>query len=160
MNTEINEFKASLEGMSVEELKKVEQEIIEKAEAIDKEIVATNFDLPTENYEVIAEAVRYFLNKQQVQWQYTLGMIGMYDFWTDTCPGKIPFPHLDSVLRALGSMQFTGYDEWSKVVAINKYFEPLRVEYASLTEKAYVIAEKHQIVMDKLGLNTPVETAK
>lgn len=154
----MNEFKTQLDGMTVEELKELEQTIIKEADEVDKEIVSKNFDMPEDNYPVVAEAVRYFLNKQQVQWQYTLGMVAMYDFWADERPATIPFPQLDSVLRALGSMQFTGYDEWARVIAINKYFEPLRNEYAEITERAYTVAEKHQLVMEKLGLNTPVES--
>ena len=154
---EINDFKKSLEGLSVDELKKIEQELIAEADAVDKSIVNTTFDLPDENYTEVAEAIKYFLDKQQVQWQYTLSMIGMYDFWTDEKPENIPFPQLDAVLRALGGMQFTGYKEWAMVLAINKYFEPLREKYAEITEQAYFVAGKHQMIMEKLGLNTPVQ---
>jgi hypothetical protein len=150
-------FKASLEGKSLEELKAIEQEIIVEADVVNKEIVDTVFDLPAENYAEVAEAIRYFLNKQQVQWQYTLGMVGMYDFWAEEKPDTIPFPQLDSVLRALGGMQFTGYSEWARVIAINKYFEPLREKYSEITKKAYDVADKHQLVMEALKLNEQIE---
>jgi hypothetical protein len=155
---EREEFKKSQESKTVEELKAMEQEIIALAEETDKTIATTNFELPTENRKIVAEAIQYFLNKQEIQWQYTLSMVAMYDFWSSE-EKLIPFPQLDAVLRALGSMKFVGYDEWAKVIAINKYFEPLREQYAEITEKAYTIADKHNLLMEKLQLNTPIGDA-
>ena len=69
---------------------------------------------------------------------------------------KIPYAQLDSILRTLGGMQFTGYEEWAKVIAINKFFEGLREQYIEVTQKAYDVATRHQMLMDAMGLNTPV----
>lgn len=157
IQAEIEKFKKSLEGKTVEELRKLEEEIIKEAEVIDKEIAETNFELPKENYDIAAKAVRYFLNKKSVQWQYTMGMVAMYDFWTDEKPETIPYPQLDNILRTLGEMQFTGYEEWAQIVALNKYFEPLREEYITVTQKAYDVATKHNEIMNKLELNTPTK---
>ena len=146
----MEQFKKSLEGKTVEELKKIEQEVIAECEKIDNEVAQTEFDMPVENYTEVAEAVKYFLNEQTVQWQYPLGMIAMYDFWTEDCPKTIPYAQLDSILRTLGTMSFTGYKEWSAVVAINKYFEPLHNAYVDATEATYDIASKHDIVIRKM----------
>ena len=158
MNKETNfeDFKKSLEGKSLPELQEIEKQIVAEADKIDKEISETTFDLPKENYETVADAIKYFLNKQTVQWQYTLGMVGMYDFWDGKQQTKIPFAQLDSILRTLGGMQFSGYEEWAKVIAINKFFESLREQYVEVTQKAYDVATRHQMVMDAMGLNTPV----
>lgn len=154
---ELFEFKKSLEGKSKEELEALEKKLVVEAEAIDKEVSETQFDLPTENYKAVAEAVRYFLDKQTVQWQYSLAMVGMYDFWGETPAKKIPYAQLDTILRTLGGLQFTGYKEWAMVVAVNKFFEPLRAAYVELTTKVYDIAAKHNEVMNALGLNVPVQ---
>ena len=151
------DFKKTLDGKSLEELKKIEQKVITECDAIDKEVTETNFDMPVENYAEVAKAIKHFLNKQTVQWQYTLGMVAMYDFWKDECPKTIPYAQLDSVLRTIGNMQFTGYDEWAMVVAINKYFEPLRTKYTEVTQRVYDAASKHQMVMEALGLVQPFE---
>lgn len=158
MNKETNfeDFKKSLEGKSLPELQEIEKQIVAEADKIDKEISETTFDLPKENYETVADAIKYFLNKQTVQWQYTLGMVGMYDFWDGKQQTKIPYAQLDSILRTLGGMQFSGYEEWAKVIAINKFFESLREQYVEVTQKAYDVATRHQMVMDAMGLNTPV----
>lgn len=153
----MEKFKKSLEGKTVEELKKIEQEVIAECEKIDAEVAQTEFDMPVENYAEVAEAIRHFLNDQTVQWQYTLGMIAMYDFWTEDCPKTIPYAQLDSVLRTIGSLQFKGYENWCRVVAINKYFEPLREKYVQITQQVYDAASKHQTVMEALGLCTPLQ---
>ena len=86
----LDEFKDSLKSKSVDELKKIEEKIVAECETIDKEVSEKEFDMPTENYSEVAKAIKFFLNKQTVQWQYTLGMVAMYDFWTEDCPKTIP----------------------------------------------------------------------
>jgi len=159
MSKKFNEedFKKSLEGKSVEELKKIEAEVIKECEKIDDEVANTEFDMPVENYSDVAKAIKYFLDKQTVQWQYTLGMVAMYDFWDENRPEKIPYAQLDSVLRTIGNLQFTGYNEWAMVVVINKYFEPLREEYTKVTQRIYDAATKHNVVMNMLSLDEKID---
>ena len=68
---ELKDYETKLSNMTLEELHELEQEVIKEADDVNIEVAKTTFDLPTENYKVVAEAVRYFLNKQTVQWQYT-----------------------------------------------------------------------------------------
>ena len=144
----LKEFEESVKGKSLEELEKLESELIAQADENDQKVSKLEFDLPKENYKEVAEGIRMLLNKQTVQWQYTLGLVGIYDFWNPEKKAKtIPFAQLDAVLRTLGQMQFTGYNEWAAVVAINKFFEPLHNDYVEATESTYDIASKHQIVM-------------
>ena len=153
----LDKFAKSLKNKSLEELEKLEQEIIAEADKNGEELGKLEFDMPTENYAAVAEAVRKFLNKQSIQWQYTLGMVAMYDFWDPKkCPEKIPYPYLDSILRTLGGLQYTGYDEWAAVVAVNKFFEPLQKAYLEATQETYDIAAKHDVVMKEMELCTKV----
>lgn len=155
----LKEYEASLEGKTLEELQNLEAEVIADAEANDERVSKLEFDLPKENYKVVAEGIRKLLNKQTVQWQYTLGLVGMYDFWNpEKKSKKIPYAQLDSILRTLGSMSFTGYDEWSAVVAINKYFEVLHNAYVDATEATYDIASKHDIIIRKMDALKKVNT--
>ena len=153
----LKEYEESLKGKTLEELEKIEDQLMVDADENDKIISQTEFDLPEENYTYVAEAIRHLLNKQTVQWQYTLGLVALYDFWNpEKKADKIPYAQLDAVLRTLGQMQFTGYQEWAEVVAINKYFEPLHNGYVEVTEKTYDIASKHQAVMQAMDkLNNP-----
>ena len=154
---QLEAFDKSLEGKNLEELKAIEQDIIKEAEKIDEEVNNTVFDLPKENYESLAKAIHKILDKKSVQWQFTLGLVAMYDFWDEkNFPEKVSYPMLDGTLRTLGEATFTGYDEWAAVVVINKYFEPIREEYMGVTEKAYDIASKHNVVIDRIQKATPI----
>ena len=156
---ELAEFEKSLKSLSLAELKAKEQEVIKAADENDKAIASKEFKLPTDNYKVVATGIRQLLNKQTVEWRFTLGMVSMYDFWDpENFPGNVTYPMLDATLRTIGEMKFTGYQEWAAVVAINKYFEALHEEYESATEKIYDIASKHNAIIDELGLREPVKS--
>ena len=82
----------------------------------------------------------------------------MYEFWDpNKYSKKVTYPMLDATLRTLGDMKFTGYEEWAKVIAINKYFETLRVEYEATTESIFDIANEHYAILDELKLRKPQE---
>ena len=155
---QLRELAKSLKELSTEELEKREKEVIAKADENDKKVGSTEFDLPKDNYKVVAEAVQYFLNKQTVEWQYTLGLLSIYEFWNpEKYSKKITYPMLDATLRTLGDMKFTGYEEWARVIAINKFFEELRKEYEAVTESIYDIANEHNAILDELKLRKPQE---
>lgn len=155
---ELAEFTKKVKEMSLDELKKLEQEIIAEGDKINEEVAKLEYDLPAKDYAVVAEGIRTLLNKQTVTWQFTLGMVSMFDFWNpEKRSKKIPYPMLDSTLKTLGDLQFTGYNEWAAVVAINKYFEPLREKYIISLEKIYDNAAKHNTVVDQIKLCEPVE---
>ena len=154
---ELDEFKKKCQSMTREQLEELEQEYIKKAEEIDKETATAMFDLPAENYTNVAAGIRMFLDKQTIQWQYTLGMKVLYEYWNpEVQPKEINYPTLDSTLRTIGELQFTGYKEWCAVVDINNFMEPLRENYIEVTEKVYDVAAHHNIIIDELKLNTPM----
>lgn len=155
---QLEAFKASLEGKTVEELKALEVEICKEADEVDNEIKTSTFKLETKGYENAAKAIRYFLNKQKVTWQYTVGLITMYDFWEPSkCPKKISYPVLDATLNTLGSLEFTGYEEWKMVTTVNDYFKTTTEEYRTLTEKVYDVADRHSAILDKIKIYEPIE---
>ena len=158
---QLQEFDASLEGKTLEELQAIEQDVIAEAEKMDKEVSETEFKLPKKNYAIVAKAIHTLLEKKTVQWQFTLGMVALYDFWDEKkCPGKVKYPMLDSTLRTLGESSFTGYEEWAAVVAINKYFDDIRESYIEITEKVYDIASKHNLIIDRIQKMTPIGEVK
>lgn len=151
------EFKKSLEGKTREELEALEKEIMAEAEALDKELSNTTFKLYKDKYEDVSKAIRYFLNKQTLKWQYTQSMMNLWDFWAPLMPKELPYPVLHATLTTLGELEFTGVDEWSKVLLINKYFEKYHERYIELVQKPYDVADRHSTVMDALGLQNPIE---
>jgi hypothetical protein len=151
-----DEFVKTLDGKTEAELREIEQTIINEAEEYQKSLNTTMFALPAKNYKNVATSIHRLLDKQTVQWQYTLGLITMYEFWDeDHRPKEVNYPTLDGTLRTLGGLTFTGYREWKDVVTINEYFEPLRKQYVDVTNEVYLNAEKHNAVMDKLKIYDP-----
>lgn len=145
---ELSEF---IKGASMEDLKKYEQEIIDAADKEQDDLQNRKFKMPTKNYKEVAEYIRYFLNKQTIQWQYTVGYMTMYEFWNpEKAEKNILYPYLDGILRTLGGLNFTGYDEWKKVTVINEFFKPLHQEYYNITTGIYDNAERHNIILQEM----------
>lgn len=158
---ELQDYQASLKEKTLEELQKMEQEVMNEADEVNKEVSNKKFDMPEEGYKYVAEAVRSLLDKKSIQWQFTLTLATMYEWWDpDHKPDQIEYPLLDSTLRTLGEMTFEGYKEWAAVVAINKYFEPIRDEYINVTEKVYDVASKHNAIVDEINKKTPIGNVK
>ena len=76
---QLKELAASLKGLSDAELEAREQEIIKKADENDAAVAKKEFKLPTVNYKIVAAGIQSLLNKQTVEWQYTLGLLSMYE---------------------------------------------------------------------------------
>lgn len=151
-----DEFVKSLEGLDEAALRELETKIIDESDEYQKSLNEQMFALPAKGYDELAKAIHLLLNKQTSQWQYTLGLVTMYEFWDEKKrPKEVNYPTLDGTLRTLGSMSFTGYDEWKAVITINNYFEPMRARYVELTNEIYFNAEKHNAVMDKLKVYDP-----
>lgn len=148
---ELQEFKDSLKGKTLDELHELEKQLIKDADENDVKVANMEFDLPEENYKIAAEAIQKLLDKQEVQWQYALAMVAIYDFWDpNKKPGKIGYPMLDSTLRTLGDLRLKGYAEWAAIVAINTYFGPLRETYGEALEVTYDISAKHDAVLNAI----------
>ena len=162
---ELAKFKKSLEGKTLDELKAIEKEIIKEADAVDKKIAEAKFKLPVKGQKETFSAIRTLLDKQTIQWQYTLGMMNLYDAWNpDERKEEVEYPVLDAMLRTLGALQFTGHEEWRMVLDITDYFEPIKKEYVELGESVYDVANKHNeviTIIEKLeALEKPVETTE
>ena len=153
---ELEEYKQSIENKTLEELLEIEKEVVKEADDINEKISKYMFKLGTKSYKETAEAIRYFIDKQEIQWQYTVGLITMYEFWDpNKNPKEVSYPMFDGTIRTLGEMKFKGYDEWKKVISINEFFKDIRDEYAKLTEEIWDNASKHNILIEKIELLDP-----
>lgn len=158
---ELEEYKKLINEKTLDEVLEIEKEIIKEADELNENIAKYSFKLPKKNYEKACNAIRYFLDKQEVTWQITLGMITLYDFWDpNNKPASVLYPLFDSTLRTIGEMKFKGYTEWKYVVDINDYFKDLREEYANVTEKIWDNASKHSIICDRLQILDPKNANK
>ena len=153
---ELVEYKKLIESKNLEEVLEIEKELVKEADEINEKIKTYEFKLQKKGYAEAARGIRYFLDKKSVTWQFTVGMITMYDFWNpEKFTPKILYPMFDGTLRTIGEMQFTGYKEWKYVVAINDYFKDIRDEYSEVTEQIWDNASKHNIICDRIQVLDP-----
>ena len=137
-----SEFKASLANMTKEEL---------EALATDSKVANLNYTLENKGQKVAWDAIKTFLDKQSVKWNYALGLITLYEFF-DKPQKEISFAMLDTVLRLLGSLEYTGYTEWKMVTTINDYFTPIAADYRDVTDEIYDVAERYALVDSQLKM--------
>ena len=153
---ELSDFKKSLAEMTEEQLRELATKLVEESKELDGRVSQTEYTLPTKGQKDAFEAIKYFLNTQKVKWNYALGIITIYEYF-DQAQKTITFAMLDTVLRLLGSLEFTGYDEWKKVSLVNDYFTPVAQDYRDLTDEIYNIGERYAAVDGQLKMFAPVD---
>ena len=153
---ELSDFKKSLAEMTEEQLNELASKLVEESKALDERVSKTEYTLPTKGQKDAFEAIKYFLNTQKVKWNYALGIITIYEYF-DQAQKSITFAMLDTVLRLLGSLEFTGYDEWKKVSLVNDYFTPVAQDYRELTDEIYNVGERYAAVDGQLKMFETVD---
>ena len=154
---ELSDFKKSLVEMTEEQLRDLAAKLIEESKELDARVSQTEYKLATKGQKDAFEAIKYFLNTQKVKWNYALGIITIYEYF-DQAQKTITFAMLDTVLRLLGSLEFTGYDEWKKVSLVNDYFTSVAQDYRDLTDEIYNIGERYAAVDGQLKMFETVDT--
>lgn len=146
-----SEFKKSLTVKTHDELKEMLDAITKESMDLDKEVSGLTYTLNADGQDEAFTAIKYFINKQKIRWDYALGMIELYEYF-DKTQETITFAMLDTVLRMLGQLEFDGYYEWKQVSRVNTYFTPVAASYRETTEKIYDIAERYQAVDGQLKM--------
>ena len=146
-----SEFKASLANMTKEELEALAAKLTEESKETDSKVANLKYALENKGQKAAWDAIKTFLNKQAVKWNYALGLMTLYEFF-DKPQKEISFAMLDTVLRLLGSIEYTGYTEWKLVTTINDYFTPISVDFRDVTDEIYDVAERYALVDSQLKM--------
>ena len=146
-----SEFKASLANMTKDELDALAAKLTEESKETDSKVANLNYTLENKGQKAAWDSIKTFLDKQSVKWNYTLGLINLYEFF-DKTQKEISFAMLDTVLRLLGSLEYTGYTEWKMVTTINDYFTPIAADYRDVTDQIYDVAERYALVDNQLKM--------
>ena len=175
LQKEADEHKKKMEEItSIEELDKLEEEILKTLKEFDKYIGQKRYTLPTS---VMFDGVSYAktqigdriaraLNKKEVTWQYSLGLYQLHKLWSNIRQyATIPYAAYDSTVRILGDISFKGLTEWRDILIINEFFvKPNKEFYKDSTMQVYYSTIHSQILQRKQMLtpvtsSTPVESA-
>lgn len=161
MQKSTEDFKKSLEGKELSELETIEQELIAEFDKLNDTRKETEFKLPKDGWQEMSSTICYFLDKLEVSWNVGFALIGIYEFWKqEKNPKKIPFAVFELTIQRLGESTFKGYEEWSAIASVNKWFEPIHPEYAEIVMGMRYLGMKHSALQDVMGLNRPIGTVE
>lgn len=148
------------EIMDVNELMKLESDLMKEAEEYDEYLNNVEYQLPEDtNFENthysrndVAKYILAALNKVEVEWSHTLGLFELYNLWRNKDFVKISQKAFDSTLRILNQVKYKGYIEWKEILVVNSYLSQCHNEYSLDTAWNILISEKHNAIMDRVKL--------
>ena len=132
MQAEITKYSAEVTTMTMEQLGSEEAKLVGLMNEYDNYLNTVSYVLEdkvefeenTFDKSVVASRIQDFINKMELEWQYTLGMYQMHKLWESVKNNslkEIGYKEYDSTLRVLGQVKFKGYNEWESILIVNKY---------------------------------------
>lgn len=163
---ELEEYKNKVaEVMDQETLDKMEAEVNDEYTEVNNYLTDVTYDLPGgvdfdgKHYSKndVAQQIVYFLNKNEVEWSYTLGLFELAKLWKNKDFAKISYYTFDSTLRTLNQIKFKGFDEWKNILVVNEYMKQCHDEYTKDTAMLLFVSQKHNAILDRMQLIQKVE---
>lgn len=162
----LNEYKEEVGKVTdIEVLNKMEEDLMTEQKAADEYLKSVKYPLPeaaeydgerfTKNK--IAKLVVEFLNRAEVDWQYTLGYFQVVQMWKAQDLKTIDYNAFDSTLRMLNQLKFKGYTDWRNILAVNEYMKGCHEPYSIDTSYMIFLSQKHQEIMNRTTLIQKVE---
>lgn len=166
MGADLSEFQATIATVETdEELKKLEEELMEVMKANDAVIAQTSYELPADctsynqNFtrRTIADIIADFITSVEYEYQYIPGLLGLVKVWKDKNLANIPYGAYDSTLRVLNQQKYRGYNNWINICAVNEFLSSCHAEYVRDTAYLIYLADRHNIIMDQQKALHPEE---
>lgn len=165
----LDENKAKLDSMTDEdELKNLEESVDKEQADFDEYLKSVNYTLSTDDVEFedkqmkvsdLKNAIIYFLNRTEVDFQYALGLHGLIKIWKTTPLKEISYGAYDSTLRLLGQQKYKGNSEWINILSINNYLARAHEEYFRDRSVMVYLAEYRNAIVNRIQLvHKEVET--
>jgi hypothetical protein len=158
---ELDEYNKKVdEVMDQEVLNSMESDLMKEMDENNTYLKQVEYELPnavefngkrwTKND--IAAKIIYFLNKNEVEWSYTLGLFELVKLWKNKDFAKISYNLYDQTLRTLNQVKFKGYDEWESILAVNEYMKLNHDNYTKDTATILLTHQKHDAVLKRMQL--------
>lgn len=112
------------------------------------------FDGTVYNAETVCKYVAEFVETNEVEWSYTLGLYELSKLWRKN-PTTIQYHAYDSTLRILGGLKYKGREQWKKILIINDFLGGCHVEYVRDTSYMIYLSNLHNVVIDALKKFNP-----
>lgn len=164
MTKDVDAFGAEFcETASEEDLLNKEQELIKLMDDnkayIDSVTYAVaadcTFDNQVFNKETAAGYIVDFLDSQEVEWSYTLGLYDLVKMWKNKTLETITYGAYDSTLRILGQLKFKGSAAWKKILVVNAFLSNCHEEYIKDTAYIIYLSQLHNTVLEGLKRFNP-----
>jgi len=167
LQKEVDDYKEYVDTLDDPKvLEEEEKKCIAALEEFDKYIKTVTYDIPEgvvfegKRYSRsdVAGKILYFIGKNEVAWQYTLGLYQLCQFWKNTAETKLTYGQLDSTLRLLEQQKFHGYEEWRDILLVNEYMKALHEAYTKDLALQIAASQKHNAVLERIDLTSKVTT--
>ena len=161
LEKELNDFKNDLAKINdAETLNKLEDELMDAQKETDDYIKNVSYVLPNDvefdgekfTKNAIAKLVVEFLNRSEIDWQYTLGYFQVVKIWKTKDLTQVDYNTFDSTLRMLNNLKFKGFSDWRNILAVNEYMKGCHEPYSIDTSYLIFLHQKHQEIMNRRTL--------
>lgn len=143
---------------TVDELKKVEEDLMKIFDENDKYLQNVTYGLEAEvEYDGklvkrsdIINFIIGFINRIEVEFRATLGIYQAIKYWKTKGADNVPYAVFDSTLRMLGTLKFKGEKDCFEILVVNNWFAGAHDSY--IRDNAYTnyLAAKHQAIMSRM----------
>jgi hypothetical protein len=150
-----------------EEILNLEKEIEKAMDENDARLKATEYDVPESctfndmiyDAKTAASYIVSFINTQEVDWNYTLGLYELVKLWKDRNLKTIKYHAYDSTLRILGQCKYKGFENWKRILVVNTFLGSCHEEYVRDTAYLIYLSSLHNVLLDALKkFETPADT--
>lgn len=165
MEADLVQFGEVVENTEFEKLPDLESDLMKEFKEYDEYIKnqsypaqdSVEYDGTVYKAGQIREKIISFLNRLEVEFRATLGILQAIRFWKEMNGDSIPYPVYDSTVRLLGTLKFKGEQDCLDVLLINNYFAPTHSEYAKDTTWVQFLTAKHQLILDSMEKRNPAK---
>lgn len=167
MGADLAEYAATVETIeSVDELHKIEAELVELMGKNDEYIASVLYTLPNDctsynqNFtkSTIASIIADFISGTEQEYQYIPGLLDLVKVWKQKDLVTISYGAYDSTLRVLNTLKYKGYNNWVNICAVNQFMSACHADYLRDTAYLIYLADRHNIILDQLKkIESPVD---
>lgn len=159
LNSDVAAWAAEVATLETEEkILNLEEELITTMRASEAELVTTVYELPegakfdnTEfNRRTLCDYIANFLDNQELEWSYTLGMFELVKLWKTRDLTEVNYHAFDSTIRILGQIKYKGQEAWRKVLAVNEFLTPLHSQYTFDSAYMIYLSQLHNTLLNEL----------
>lgn len=141
-----------------EEILDLEKELMVKMDENEAYLKTLTYTLPEEakfdgtvfSRKALAEYIVDFINTQELEFSYSLGMFELVKLWKTKDLREVGYYAFDSTLRILGQCKYRGYEAWRKILAVNEFMKSCHEDYVRDTSYMVYLSSLHNSLVDVL----------